>query len=348
MLVLWMQTTYRQYQLTLATRLMRVASSFKKVILHTFNANIVKGDYDMYIILKTIGNETRIYDSAETLEKARDAINWDDDFSSYNAELVGDMTFECQTIKGLISWRIVDMNSDKLSQKSETHNSDLAEVETPLGIVSAKIKSNSDGSANAEMLISKDEKSFSLSKIIVYPDDIVLSCLDKSIDVPELKNTVAELKKISLGANDIYDVYAYIAPASVYGVWKIYLTTVDFTWWTCTESSKERQMLCVRDDADKPIVTDEFDNKSYCIRPVICFRCNKEKRFECGDSITVNNHPFTVVSINEDVISALSDVSVAKIPYGNNHIYKESVPKLVVDGWLFNLTQGQNLAVDRT
>lgn len=302
----------------------------------------------MYIILKTIGNETRIYDSAETLEKAYDAINWDDDFSSYNAESVGDMAFECQTIKGLISWRIVDMNSGKFSPKNEKCNAELTKVDTLLGIVSVKIEPNSEGGTNAEILISKDEKSFSLSRIIVYPDDIVLSCLEKSIDVPELKSIVAELKKISLESDDICDVYAYIAPASVYDVWKIYLTTVDFAWWTCTESGKERQMLCVRDDADMPIVTDEFDNKSYCIRPVICFRCNKEKRFECGDSITVNNHPFTVVSISEDVISALSDVSVAKIPYGNNHIYKESVPKLVVDGWLFNLTQGKNLAIDRT
>lgn len=302
----------------------------------------------MYIILKTISNETRIYDSAETLEKAYDAINWDDDFSSYNAESVGDMAFECQTIKGLISWRIVDMNSGELSSKSEKYNPKLVEADALLGTVSVKIESDSEGSTNAEILISKDEKSFSIGRITIYPDDITLSCLEKSIDVPELKSIVTELKKISLESDDIRDVYAYIAPASVYDVWKMYLTTVDFVWWTCTESSKERQMLCVRDDADKPIVTDEFDNKSYCIRPVICFRCNREKRFECGDSVTVNSHPFTVVSVNEDTISALSDISVAKIPYGNNHKYKDSVPKLVVDGWLFNLTQGKNLTVDRS
>lgn len=306
----------------------------------------------MFVILKSVNNNKPvIYDEAETYDKAIAAINWDDDYGSLNAVKLSDNILTTETLKGKIVYQIVEMSDGTLQENEyeveETEK--IVESETPLGELSVSINNREQDKSVVSVSIFKDGKTYALSEVLIDKNEIKLNRFKDPVKNPkdysshDFVELVNELKKVHFSTKDISDIYAFVARADIYGKWSSHMPSVDYTWWTCTEGEKERQMLYMG-SIQEP--TGEYDTKSHGIRPAINFRCENADDLEIETTLVLNGHSFKIVEVFNGVVTAVSDTAIAKIPYGENHNYDTSVPKLVVDGWLFGLMKGEKILVN--
>ena len=94
----------------------------------------------------------------------------------------------------------------------------------------------------------------------------------------------------------------------------------------------------------KNSIRGDLDYKTHCLRPAIIFKTLRTDGIEKGAVIVINEHCARIADIDEETgtITAVSDNFIAKLPYGDAHLWEESLPKLVVDGWLYNLLKKSN------